>query len=178
MTSNESSAPLPDWSQAVTDIPAGGYARARAASPEALAQFAKALGMLSLTGLSAKYRIDRLAGGAYRLHGRVEVEGAQACVLSLEPVAVRLDEAFDAEFWPELKDSDGGEDKTILGERDVERLEDGVIPVGRIVFETVSSGLDPYPRKQGAEFEWVDPAASEPAKVSPFAALAKLKDKS
>jgi uncharacterized metal-binding protein YceD (DUF177 family) len=178
MTSDPVPHPLPDWSHATVDIPSGGFARERAASDEALAQFAKALGMLTLAELKTKYRIDRLAGGAYRLHGRVTARGEQACVVSLEPVTAQLDEPFDVEFWPELKDPDGGEDKAILEERDVERLEDGVIPVGRIVFETVSAGLDPYPRKSGAEFEWVDPVTSSPEKVSPFAALAKLKDKS
>jgi uncharacterized metal-binding protein YceD (DUF177 family) len=175
MTSVETGSPLPDWSHTVTDIPAGGYARERAASPEALAQFAKALGMLTLTQLKTNYRIDRLAGGAYRLHGRVTAEGAQACVVSLEPVAAHLDEPFDVEFWPELKDSEGGEDKTILDDRDVEQLEDGTIPLGRIVFETVSAALDPYPRKAGAEFAWSDPAEKQPEKTSPFAALSKLK---
>lgn len=167
--------PLPDWSLAILDIPSGGFARERTASPEALTQFAEALGMLSLAELKSSYRIDRLAGGAYRLHGRVSARGEQACVVSLEPVAAQLDEPFDVEFWPELKDSDGGEDKTILDDRDVEPLEGGVIPVGRIIFETVSAALDPYPRKHGAEFKWVDPATSVPEKVSPFAALAKLK---
>ena len=167
--------PLPDWSIAILDIPSGGLPRERTASPEALTLFAEALGMLNLSDLKTSYRIDRLAGGAYRLHGRVSARGEQACVVSLEPVAAQLDEAFDVEFWPELKNSDGGEDKTILDERDVEPLEAGVIPVGRIVFETVSAALDPYPRKDGAEFNWSDKAQSEPEKVSPFAALAKLK---
>ena len=39
------------------------------------------------------------------------------------------------------------------------RLIDGIIPVGRIVFETISAGLDPYPRKPGAEFTWADKAS-------------------
>jgi uncharacterized metal-binding protein YceD (DUF177 family) len=169
--------PLPDWSHAVLEIPGGGLARERSASPEALTQFAEALGLLSLKELKTNYRIDRLAGGAYRLHGRVTARGEQACIVSLEPVAANLDEAFDVEFWPGLPSSDGGEDKTILDARDVEHLENGTVPAGRIVFETISAGLDPYPRQQGAEFSWTDPVAAVPAKVSPFAALAKLKDK-
>jgi uncharacterized metal-binding protein YceD (DUF177 family) len=170
--------PLPDWSHDSLDIPQGGLARERAASAEALAQFADALGMLSLSDVKAAYRIDRLAGGAYRLHGRVMARGEQPCVVSLEPVAADLDEPFDVEFWPDLPEAEGGEDKSILDERDVERLEGGTIPVGRIVFETLSAALDPYPRKQGAEFSWADKVEASPEKVSPFAALAKLKDKS
>lgn len=169
--------PLADWAHPVLDIPNGGLARERTVAPDALAKTAEALKMLSLSACKVSYRIDRLAGGAYRLHGRVNADGEQACVVSLDPVAAHLDETFDVEFWPELKDSDGGEDKTILDERDVEPLTDGIIPVGRIVFETISAGLDPYPRKQGAEFAWTDKPSSEPEKVSPFAALAKLKGK-
>jgi hypothetical protein len=49
--------------------------------------------------------------------------------------------------------------------------------VGRIVYETVSAALDPYPRKSGAEFTWSDPREAEAAaRANPFALLKKLKD--
>ena len=167
--------PLADMAYAVTDIPAGGLSTERILSTEALATLAQELGMLSLERATATYRIDRLAGGAYRLKGRVTTVGAQACIVSLDPVASSVDEKFDVEFWPDLPQPDGGEEKAILGARDVEPLEGGIIPVGRIVFETISAGLEPYPRKPGAEFTWSDTAQSDAKKVSPFAALAKLK---
>lgn len=168
---------LSDWSIPVTEIPAQGLARERALRGEALAPIKDELGLLSLDVIDVKYRIERLAGGAYRLVGHVHAEGAQACVVSLEPIAAAVDEPFDTEFWPDLPDTDGGEDKTILDERDVERLEGGVIPVGRIVFETISAGLDPYPRKPDAEFHWQDDNQNQTQNVSPFAALSKLKSK-
>ena len=167
--------PLPDWTVATLDIPEGGFSRECAVSPDALDEFASALGMLSLASVLARYRIDRLAGGGYRLHGRLTAKGAQACVVSLEPVPANLDEPFDVEFWPDIPAKDGGEDKSVLEARDVEPLDDAAISVGRIVFETISAALNPYPRKDGAEFNWSDKAQSEPEKVSPFAALAKLK---
>ena len=167
--------PLPDWTIATLEIPDGGLSRERAVPADVLGEFAAALGMLNLSSAKANYRIDRLAGGGYRLHGRVHATGEQACVVSLDPVPADLDEPFDVEFWPDLEAGDGGEDKTILDARDVERLENGVSPIGRVVFETISAALDPYPRKDGAEFNWADAAASDPEKVSPFAALAKLK---
>ena len=166
---------LPDWTLAILDIPAGGLSRERSVPPDAMAEFAKTLGMLSLEQVTTNYRIDRLAGGGYRLHGRLSAKGEQACVVSLDPVAAALDEAFDVEFWPEVASGDGGEDKTILDVRDVETLENGSIPVGRVILETISAALDPYPRKPGAEFNWTDTAPSAPEKVSPFAALSKLK---
>ena len=172
---NAAVSPLPDWTTAILDIPDGGLSRERAVPADALGQFAKELGMVSLALVKANYRIDRLAGGGYRLHGRLNAKGEQACVVSLEPVAADLAESFDVEFWSEVEAGDGGEDKSILDGRDVERLENGAIPIGRVVFETISAALDLYPRKEGAEFNWSDTTASDPGKVSPFAALAKLK---
>lgn len=171
------SLPLADWAHAVSEIPAQGLSRERAIAAEALAALAKELGMLSLGDANISYRIERLAGGAYRLHGRVTANGSQACVVTVEPVASHVDDTFDVEFWPDLPEPDGGEEKSILDARDVELLEGGIIPVGRIVFETLSAGLDPYPRKPDAEFSWTDKAGQEAKNVSPFAALSKLKPK-
>ena len=51
---------------------------------------------------------------------------------------------------------------------DVEPIEHGTIEVGRVVFETLSAALDPYPRKSGATLEWQDPeSAEEPAGIGP-----------
>ena len=51
------------------------------------------------------------------------------------------------------------------------------IDVGRVVFETLSAALDPYPRKNGASLEWQDPESAEGVGASgPFGALKKLKD--
>lgn len=171
------SAPLSDWSHPVTEIPAQGLSRERKLSADALAPLAAELGMLSLESVVASYRIERLAGGAYRLHGDVTVDGAQACVVTVEPVPAHISDTFDVEFWPDLPQDEGGEDKSILDERDVEPLEGGVIPVGRIIFETISAGLDPYPRAPDAEFSWQDKGDATSQNVSPFAALSKLKNK-
>lgn len=171
-------APLSDWVHAVTDIPEGGLERERSVDAAALAALAEALQMERLDGAKASYRIQRLAGGGYRLFGRVAAQGVQLCIVSLEPIAADVAEGFDVEFWPDLPEPSGGEDLSILDERDVEPLENGEIPVGRIIFETISSGLDPYPRKDGAVFDWQETEAPAQSNVSPFAALSKLKDKS
>ncbi len=56
----------------------------------------------------------------------------------------------------------------------MEPLEHDRIDIGRIVYEALSAGLDPYPRKEGAGFEWTDPKAAEGA-GKPFAVLKKLR---
>ncbi|MGQ0457921.1 MAG: YceD family protein [Hyphomicrobium sp.] len=165
-----------DWSHATMEISDGGFRRERAASPEECAAVAKALGLLDASNVKAAYKIVRIAGGGYGLSGRLTADVAQACIVTLEPVRDALDENFDVEFWPNLEANESGQDARILEGRDVELLERGDIPVGRIVFETLSAALDPYPRKPDAAFDWQDPEASDPQKVSPFAALARLKD--
>jgi hypothetical protein len=42
--------------------------------------------------------------------------------------------------------------------------------------ELFASAINPYPRKEDAEFAWTDPkAAAEEGTLKPFAALARLK---
>ena len=54
-----------------------------------------------------------------------------------------------------------------------EPLIGGEVDLGAIVTEFLMLGIDPYPRKEGAEFE--PPARHEDASEHPFAALAALK---
>jgi uncharacterized metal-binding protein YceD (DUF177 family) len=169
--------PLSNWIHAVADIPEGGLKREQVASLEERAAIVSELRLLSLEVLDAAYRIDRLAGGGYRLHGRVTASLEQPCVVTLDAVAATIDEDFDTEFWPEVAARDGEQDAAVLDGRDVETLENGAIAAGRVIFETLSAALDPYPRGAGAEFQWQDKAVGEVAKISPFAALSKLKDK-
>lgn len=168
---------LSDWAHNVTDIPAGGLDREREAGEGERAAIADALKLLKLDRLSARYRIKLQGDGSYRLAGKVSAALEQACVVTLEPVADEIDAPFDVEFRHEVAKADDEEEASVLAGPDVDILERGVIPVGRIVFETVSASLDPYPRREGAEFDWQDPRLVDPKETSPFAALSQLKDK-
>ncbi len=46
----------------------------------------------------------------------------------------------------------GEEEVEALSAAEIEPIEHGRIDVGRIVYETLSAAIDPYPRKAGAEF--------------------------
>jgi uncharacterized metal-binding protein YceD (DUF177 family) len=148
----------------------------RAASPQELADMVKDLGLAALDKLETSYRITSISGGGWRLAGTLTADVVQFCVITLEPVPARIEENFKVEFWRELEEPEGGEDKSVLEGADIEQLEDSAIPAGRIVFECLSAALDPYPRKEGAALAWDDPAAAQPEKVTPFSVLAKLKD--
>jgi uncharacterized metal-binding protein YceD (DUF177 family) len=167
-----------DWIEKTVDIPAGGLGGARDATGEELKQIANALNILNVASLSSRYRISSISGGAYRLTGSVAAQVEQACVVSLEPVNGNVQAPFEVEFWPNLEVEESEDESSILGASEVELLEHGIIPVGRIVFETLSASLDPYPRKEGAEFTWQDSKSEASDGSNPFAALAKLKDKS
>jgi uncharacterized metal-binding protein YceD (DUF177 family) len=167
-----------DWIEKTTDIPNGGLNRSREATADELADVAKALDILGVSNLSSRYRVVAISGGAYRLTGSVSAGVVQACIVSLEPVSGKVNANFEVEFWPELKSEESEEESEILNAAEVEQLDRGTIQVGRIVFETLSASLNPYPRRDGAEFNWQDPKSEGAGAPNPFAALSKLKDKS
>lgn len=169
---------LPGWNVSTLDIPAKGLERLRQADAEERGRICRVLGLVSLDTLTADYRIQALAGGGWRLSGSISAEVVQSCIVSLEPVPASIEDDFAVEFWRDIEEPEGGEDKAVLGSADVERLEADTIPVGRIVFETLSGALDPYPRKEGAAFEWQDQKAAQSENSNPFSILARLKDKS
>ena len=166
------------WSHATTDVPAGGLSRQYEASETERSALANALGIREIGKLVADYTINSIAGGGWRLKGTVSAEVVQACVVSLESVPQSLVDDFDVEFWPHGKCDEFGEEKSVLQGPDVETLEGETIDVGRIVFETLSAGLDPYPRKSGVDFDWQDKAALRSQVGGPFAGLSRLKDRS
>lgn len=166
-----------DWTHNVIDTPAAGLTREREATESERQAIAGALGLLALNRLFARYRIEALAGGGFRLSGKISANADQACVVTLEPVKARIEEPFSVELWPHLEVGGSEEEARALAAPEVEKFERGIIPAGRIIFETLASSLDPYPRREGAEFNWQDPHADEPEKASPFAVLSKLMDK-
>ena len=167
--------PLQSWSHAVTDIPEGGLTRTRKASADDCSALAAALAIPAVNGLDVSYRVSNLPGGGYRLTGELHGAVVLACVVTLEPVPGAVQDRFDVEFWPDAGRRAAEAEQSVLQGRDVEPLSHGVIDAGRIVYECLSAGLDPYPRKDGAEFGWRDPLQDRAGATGPFAVLSKLK---
>ncbi len=166
------------WSHDTAEIPERGLKRTRSATEAERAALAAALDLLSCEALDVSYQITPGASGAWHLTGGLDAAVTQACVITLEPVTGRVAETFAVEFRREAPRAAASEgDVEILSAADVEPLEGERIDVGRIVYETLAAGLDPYPRRPDAEFAWTDPRAdSSDAAANPFAALKKLKD--
>lgn len=165
-----------DWSHLAAEIPSQGLKCEKVVPEKDRAGIALALGLQELKSLVATYRIVA-AGAGYRLTGYLDAGVVQACIVSLEPLESHLREDFEAEFRSADDGAESGEDKTVLEGLDIEPIQHGRIDAGRVILETLSGALDPYPRKEGAAFTWRDPAEDQAAKASPFAVLSQLKDK-
>ena len=163
------------WSQRVSAIPEGGLAETRAASAAERSTVAVALGIVACDELKADYVIRAIGAGRYRMKGTVAARFTQECVVTLAPVQQTVAETFDVEFWPSLPDA-GDAEVEVLSVPDIEPIEHGLIAVGRVIFEILAASLDPYPRSEGAPFEWEGaPGASGAADPGPFSALKRLK---
>lgn len=164
-------APL-GWQIQPTDIPDGGLAIDRTASHDECVAIAAALDIPTCHRL-------RVHGKATLSTTRITVNLAfdadltQICVVTLEPVATKASGSLRVTFHrTSLKDE--ADDFDPMAEDDDETLENGLIPLGRIVYEELACRIDPYPRKPGADFNWQDPAEMN-APTTPFAKLAALK---
>ena len=139
------------------------------------------LDLVALEGLTFNYRLDHGGGGRVHLTGRLHANVTQTCVVSLDPVEANLDVPVEVEFWPvslidELKRST--EEPGNLGLLDwPEAVVDGRIDLGPVIYETLATALEPYPKREGVSFDWSQgPSEEAPsAKSGPFAALAALK---
>jgi uncharacterized metal-binding protein YceD (DUF177 family) len=170
-------APL-DWSYRVREIPEAGLRETRNATAAERARVAEALEIVSCEELTAKFDIRATGKGHYRLAGNVAAKLTQTCGVTLEPIPQTAEGSFDVEFWPAGSVPEQGEDEVeALSAAEIEPIEHGLIDAGRIVLETLSANVDPYPRKAGAEFQADVLDDPDNAAGGPFAALQKLKDR-
>jgi len=149
---------------------------ARTADISERALLATAFGVLSVEALATTGVIKPRGTGRLRLTGRATATLRQACVVTLEPVEQSIDEPFEIEFWP--PDQIAPETRPeveIDPDNTPEPLDAEGVPYGRIVYETIATAIDLYPRAPGASLEL--PPEPEAARANPFAMLAKLKGK-
>ena len=159
----------------VDALPREGQTVAIEASPAERNALASLHGLPAIAALTATLRLEPAGSGGGRVTGAVHGELTQTCVVSLEPFEATVDEAVDVRFAPEQEEGSarGAARETLslsLADEDgPDPVIDGRIDLGALTAEFFALGLDPYPRKPGAEFV----APPEPAPPdSPFAALA------
>ncbi|RZJ30755.1 MAG: DUF177 domain-containing protein [Brevundimonas sp.] len=135
----------------------------------ALARIARALDLASLESFEADVNLVPTAAG-WSLSGRVRATLAQTCGITLEPLPLRIDDAFSVQL-AEPVDEESDEIVITLEDESPDVVEGGQIDLGQYAVEQLALRLDPFPRKPGAEF--VQPP--EPTEISPFAVLKSLR---
>jgi uncharacterized metal-binding protein YceD (DUF177 family) len=142
---------------------------------------AKMLDLVALDELRLAYRFDERGGGRLRLAGTLHAKVTQTCVISLDPVEARIEVPVEVEFWPAdlISQPEGSASEPAtsgLGDWP-EGIMDGRIDLGPVLYESLATALDPYPKREGASFAWSEgeEAKGEGAGSGPFAALAALK---
>lgn len=156
------------WSVPVVleDIPDTGLHMEIEAPATVRAELAKLAGARELPELSAAFDLTRQGAGAH-VAGQVNARVGQTCVVTLEPIENQLAEWVDVVFAPSgAAPAKKGDDEP------PEPMVDGKLDLGALATEFFLLGIDPYPRKPGAEF-------AQPKVVDggehPFAVLETLK---
>lgn len=167
----ETTAPRPEFSRPLALGRVGPEGRrevveADAAEREALA---RRFGIPSIGRFRAELLLRPEPDGSVRAEGRLEAEVVQSCVVTLEPVPQRVEEAVTLRFLPPGREPDEGPEEV----DEVETGQDGTADLGEALAEQLALALDPYPRAPGAAL----PEAATDAPAHPFAALGRLRDR-
>jgi uncharacterized metal-binding protein YceD (DUF177 family) len=173
------STPQPIWSRKVSveDVPETGLHVDLDADEATRAALAQAAGLRDLPRLEASLDLSPHGRGGLRVDGEMSATVGQTCVVSLEPIETEIREPIELVFTPSAGGSladESGEATMRFGDAEPpEALVGGEIDLAALVTEFLMLGIDPYPRKEGAEFDAPQPQG-DPA-GHPFAALAALK---
>lgn len=177
------STPLPfTHPMAVADLEeTGGVTVAIEPDAAALAALAHYLDIEAITALAFRATLAPADGG-WRLDATLAAEVVQACVVTLDPVASRIDTTAERLFLPGIAPPEGNE---IELDAEADRAPE---PLGREIdlaiplIEALALALDPFPRAPGAAFgstvyapPGAAPMTDEAAR--PFAGLAALRTK-
>ena len=162
---------------AVDDIPDTGLHIEIAAPAEARAGIAKVAGLRDVPRLSAVFDLSK-QGARIRVSGQVSATVGQTCVVTLEPIENKIEEIVDLIFAPLPA---GAAAEPVMGSRrkgrdePPEPLIGSAIDLGAVATEFLILGIDPYPRKAGAQFAPPEPDDRGPGA---FAALEALRKRS
>ena len=175
--------PSPEFSRRVVVevIPAAGDTREIVAEPEERDALARRFGLLAFGALSASLRLQPLAHGLVRVEGRFTAALAQACVVTLEPIARRIDASFALVYGPTAAAA-GPHEVVMTADEDAppEPIEDGAIDLGEATAQQLALALDDFPRAPNADLDSLRAEVGGLGRLpdppsGPFAALAALR---
>jgi len=143
------------------------------------AAIAADLGIPAVRKLRFSATLSPIGRRDWRLDGQLGATVVQDCVVTLDPVTTRIDEAVLRTYLAELPDPEPGEVE-MPQDDSVEALPT-VLDLGQVMIEALALVLPIYPRAPGVAP--LDLTVTEPGKtpltaddVKPFAGLAGLRD--
>lgn len=148
------------------------------ADADARARIAKRLGLAALDHFAVTAEIRTVAGGI-AAKGAVHADLVQHCAATDIPVPATLTESFDLRFLRDVDAPASEEDEIEIGSDDLDLLplEGDRIDLGEAAVQTLSLGLDPFPRHPDADRILAEKGVLSEEAAGPFAALAKLRGK-
>jgi uncharacterized metal-binding protein YceD (DUF177 family) len=156
----------------VDDIPEAGLHIEAEAPAEVRARLVKLANLRDLPRLSAVFDLTRRRRGVH-VAGQVKARVGQTCVVTLDPLERDLDEPINLLFAPTGVASQCDDAGPKIDDKEPpEPLVEGKLDLGAIATEFFLLGIDPYPRKAGAEFAAIKTVDD---RARPFAALEALK---
>lgn len=141
--------------------------------------FKKELSLLDIRNFKSEICVTPLEHGRYSAQGYVSAQIVQSCVITLEDITSEIYEEIDTQFVPK-----NNENIRLLLEEletdptensDFELIDQDKLNIGQLIFEVFSTAIDPYPRKEGANFDWTEEDAQKNSSNNPFAVLKELK---
>ena len=125
------------------------------ASESERAALAQELGIVGIAYLKADVKVERREGSnLLELSAKFKADVSQSCVISLKPVAQKIELEFMLCYTFNKNDVgiEDAEYNVSSEENDLpELIEDGRIDAVRAISEQIALALDPYPRAEGAE---------------------------
>ena len=192
--------PVPEFSRPIARERLGGQVIVEeiSATPQERTALARRFGLLGFDLLRATAQIEPADGahgaagergaGLLRLGGHLSAEVSQACVVTLEPVASRVEVDFNLLYSLEPGPAPAPEGVAAAevvvdpeAEDPPEPLGPGGLDLGEAVAQQLALALNPYPRAPGAALAPAlsevpgGPAAAEAGPRAGFAALEALK---
>ena len=134
------------------------------------ARIARFLDLEGLGAMVASLNHEAWRDGA-RVWGRVEAVATRLCGVTLEPFEERVEADFDQCFVPEGSPNAPAPEAEVVVTLETDDPPEVVpgetVDLATYLVEVLGLALDPFPRKPGAVFDFVDPAGE----TSPFAIL-------
>lgn len=159
-----------------------------------LQRIADLLGIMEVKSLQADLEFKRVQGGlVVKIDGTFKADVVQACVVTLDPIENHVEDKFSAWYAdPEQAvsfnkarkqremEKQHGEVPIVDEKDDPEPIVNGQIDIGDVVTQFLSLSLDPYPHKEGVQFEVGDDEVrpeTSPIRKNPFDKLKEWKER-